>query len=112
MALTTCQITHTFKNSDGSAGSGSVDFKLSKRITNGTVSVLPGTVINVPLDGTGAISASLYSNADTATIPTDSQYLVTFRLAGASEEEFAIVVPATAGPVDLGSLLPQNTTGG
>lgn len=112
MGLTTCVVTHTFKNSDGSAGSGSVDFLLSKRVTNGSVSVLPGTVINVTLDNTGAISASLYSNSDALTIPTDSQYLVTFRLAGASQEQFAITVPVGPGPVDLGSLLPQNTTGG
>lgn len=112
MALTATTVTHTVLNSDGTAGSGSITFMLSKRITNGSTTILPAAPITANLNGSGALSVSLYSNVDTGTVPGDSQWLVAFRLAGASEEQFAITVPIGPGTVDLGSLLPQNTTGG
>ena len=111
MALSSCQIVHQFNNADGTAASGSVSFLLTKRLTNSGTSIIPASV-TVNLNGTGGLSASLYSNVDAGTTPGDSEYMVTFRLLGGQQEEFAIVVPVGPGPVDLGSLLPTNTTGG
>ena len=111
MALTQATVTHTFKNPDGTAASGKVSFELTKRLSNGTQTVVPGEVV-AALDGTGAISATLYSTVDAGTVPTDSQWICTLRLLGVGLETFSIVVPAGGGNVDLATLLPQVGTGG
>jgi hypothetical protein len=113
VSLTTRTITHTVQNADGTAGSGTITFTLSKRITNGSTTVLPAPVV-ATLNGSGAISVNLYSNQDTGTFPADSTYRVDFRLlyAGSQEETFYITVPVGPGTTDLGSLLPANQYGG
>lgn len=110
MGLTTTTVTHTVLNADGTAGSGTLIFSLTKRVTNGSTSVLPAPV-SATLNGSGQLSVVLYSNVDPATVPTDSQYRVDFHLsyAGSQVETYYIQVPVGPGPVDLGSLLP---TGG
>lgn len=115
MSLSTVTVTHSVKNADGTAGSGTVIFTLSKRITNGTTTILPAPVA-VTLDSSGNLSALLYANNDPSSTPNDSQYRVDFHLAyaGSEQESFWIVVPYTSagGSIDLGSLLPQPTIGG
>ena len=109
MAVTSRTITHKFTNADGTPGSGSVTFRLTKRITNGAQTYGPGT-ITATLDNSGNLSQSLLANDDTGTFPVDSQWLATFRVLGWDVEEFAITVPsAGSGAVDLGTLLPTVT---
>jgi hypothetical protein len=105
VSFTTVTITHSFLNADGTPGSGEVKFTLTQRMTNGSQSVLPASV-TASLNGTGNLSASLWSNSDTGTSPTGAQYRVDMLLQGASEEQFFITVPSGVGTVDLGGLLP------
>ena len=116
MALTSVTVTHTFENPDGTPASGSVTFALTKRMTNGTQTVVPGEV-TAPLDASGHLSAALWANNDTGTSPGDAQYACTFRIAtsGApcTDGPFFITVPSGLGSsVDLGTLLPQDGIGG
>jgi len=109
--LSQATVTHSFKNADSTAASGAVTFTLTKRITNGTTSVVPAEV-TATLNGSGQLSQLLYANNDAGTVPGDSQWRVDFRILGASEETFFITVPTGGGSVDLGSLLPQQPQGG
>lgn len=111
MSFSTCLITHTFENADGTPASGTIEFTLSKRITNGTTTLVPASV-TANLNSQGQLSQALTSNVDQGTVPTDSQWRVDFRILGASPETFFIVVPTGGGSADLGSLLPQGPLGG
>lgn len=106
MAFSTATVTHQFSNADGTPASGSVTFNLTRRMTNGGTTILP-TEVTASLNGTGAISATLTSNADAGTTPTDAQWRVTFRILGCDLEQFYIVVPTGGGTIDLGALLPE-----
>jgi hypothetical protein len=105
VSFSTSEITHTFVNADGTPASGSVTFTLAKPMTNGTTTIVPAS-ITANLNGSGALSQELTSNADTGTIPTDSQWRVDLRILGAEEVTFFIVVPTGGHATDLGSLLP------
>ena len=111
MAFSQATITHTFQNADGTPGSGSVTFQLSKRMSNGTIDILPGE-ITANLNGSGVLSQALTANNDPGTIPTDATWIVTLRLLGDSTATYSIVVPTGGGTVDLATLLPQNPQGG
>ena len=115
MAFTTRTITHTFQGADGSAATGSVTFRLTKRMTNGTVSILPAE-ITANLDASGNLSQVLTSNQDQGTFPLDAQWEIDWRMASASgspvTETFYITVPPGPGSSDLGILLPQQPIGG
>lgn len=105
MAFSSAVVTHSFTNADGTPASGSITFTLTGRMTNGTNTIVPAS-ITANLDGSGNLSQALASNLDTGTDPADTQWRVDWRVLGAQEETFFIVVPATGGTVDLGSLLP------
>lgn len=111
MSFSQTTITHTFTNADGTPASGIVEFVLSKRITNGSTTIIPASV-SAPLDATGHLSQTLTANDDPGTVPIDSQWRMDLRLQGADVETFWITVPAGTGTVDLGSLLPQQPDGG
>lgn len=112
MAFTTVTITHQFQNADTTPASGTITFQLSKRMTNGTLTVVPAEVI-ATLNGSGQLSQALTANNDAGTVPGDAEWLVTFRIQGASQDgPFAITVPSGGGTVDLGSLLSQQPIGG
>lgn len=111
MAFTTQTITHKFENADGTAASGSIEFTLSGRMTNGTTTIIPAS-ITANLDSNGNLSQALTSNSDAGTVPTDQQWRVDIRLLGASEEQFWITVPVGPGTTDLGPLLSQSPLGG
>lgn len=112
MSLTVQTITHTFLNADTTPASGTVSFRLSKRMTNGNTTVIPTTVV-ATLNASGQLSQALYANTDATTFPGDAQWIVTIRLLGpdgSHPEEYAITVPSTGGPtIDLGTLLPTVT---
>lgn len=113
MAFSQVTVTHQVTNADGTPGQGTIIFTLTKRMTNGTDTILPmPQAFN--LDATGHLSALLYANNDSGTQPEDSQYRVDLRLSypGASEETFFITVPTNGGSVDLGTLLPTDQYGG
>lgn len=110
MSFTMCTVTHSFENIDGTPGSGTVSFWLSKRMTNGTQTFVPSEV-GASIASDGSLSQALPSNADPDTIPADAMYRVDIRVQGAEQESFFITVPATAS-VDLGTLLPQQPLGG
>lgn len=114
MAFSTRTITHSFEGADGSAASGSVTFQLSKRMTNGSTTVLPAEITANLV--AGALSQVLTANTDTGTIPQDAQWRVDWRISSATgspvTETFWIVVPAGSGSIDLGTLLPQMSDGG
>lgn len=112
MAFSQATITHTFTNGDSTPASGTVTFWLSKRMTNGTTTIVPAEVTST-LNVSGQLSVSLYANNDAGTSPTDAQWEVTLRILGASVEgPYPITVPTGGGTVDLGSLLPQQQYGG
>lgn len=111
MAFTKRTITHKVLEPSGAPASGTFEFTLSKRITNGTETVVPGPV-SATLNSSGELSVELPSNVDVGTTPGDSQYRLDWRLVGADPETFWIVVPTGPGTTDLGSLLPKETPGG
>jgi hypothetical protein len=88
---------------DGTPASGTVTFGLSKRMTNGTDSIMPGEVV-ATLSGSGQLSQALASNADAGTAPADAQWRCDIKIAGAESETYWLTIPATAS-ADLGSLL-------
>src|SRR5947209_1168496 len=102
MAFTSATITHTFLNPDTTPASGSVIFTLTKRMTNGTTSVMPGVTITAALSGAGALSQALYANNDTGTVPTDAQWRVDIRVGNEDDGPYYITVPTGGGSVDLG----------
>jgi len=111
MAFTQATITHTFLNADGTPASGEITFTLTKRMTNGTQTIIPSTV-TAAVSATGTLSQLLWSTQDPGTWPQDAEYRVDFRLLGAEQEQFYVGVPSGGGTVDLGSLLPQEPQGG
>lgn len=111
MSFTEAEIEHTFKNADLTAGSGSVTFTLTKRMTNSGVTIVPAT-ITANLNSEGKLAQKLTANDDTGTVPEDVQWRVDFRVLGDQADTFYIRVPSGGGKVDLGSLLPDQPTGG
>jgi hypothetical protein len=80
-------------------------------MTNGSTTIIPAE-ITANLNASGQLSQSLTSNVDALTVPQSTEWAVDFRILGASQETFSITVPPGPGPVDLGSLLPQQPIGG
>lgn len=111
MSFSKATIVHRFENADGTAASGSITFQLSKRITNGNITLVPAS-ITANLNGSGELSQELTSNVDTGTNPTDSQWRMDWRILGAQEETFYIIVPTGGGTVELAKLLPEQPLGG
>lgn len=85
-------ITHSIENADGTAASGVVAFTLTQQMTNGTKTIVPAP-ISASLNGSGNISQALTSNFDFGTVPTGAQWRVDFRILGADQSSFFIVVP-------------------
>lgn len=112
MAFTQATITHTFTNPDSTPASGSVTFTLSKRMTNGTISIVPGVTVTIGLSSSGQLSQVLYANTDAGTVPSDAQWRVDIRVNNTEDGPYWITVPAGGGSVDLGALLPQAPDGG
>lgn len=113
MSFSSCTITHNFENADGTAASGSITFGLTKRMTNGTTTIVPAE-ITANLNGSGALSQALTANNDPGTLPADAQWRVDFRILSSGApvtETFFITVPTGGGSADLGSLLPQEPYG-
>jgi hypothetical protein len=104
-------VTHTFSNADLTPASGSIEMSLTKRMTCGSTTIVPAS-ITANLNSEGKLSQALTANNDAGTVPEDSQWRVDFRILGAEQETFYIVVPTGGGTVDLGSLLPQQPQGG
>ena len=111
MSFTQTTVTHSVLNADQTPASGSIEFTLSKRVTNGSTTIVPAS-ITANLNSSGQLSQALTSNVDAATVPVDSQWRVDFRILGAQQETFWVVIPVGPGTVDLGSLLPQQPLGG
>ena len=106
MAFTARTVTHTFANADGTAGSGTVKFTLTKMMTNGTTSMVPASV-TANLNSSGVLSQSIACTNDVGTVPTDALWRVDLNILGDSEQSFFVAVPTGAGPLDLGGLLPS-----
>ena len=105
MAFTSASVTHTFTNADGTPASGVVEFTLSARMANSGTSIAPNSV-TYSLSSSGALSATLTSNVDSATVPQTTNWKVDMRILGAPEETDFICVPSGGGTYDLGALLP------
>jgi hypothetical protein len=106
VSFTQSTITHTFTNADGTPASGSIEFTLTKMMTNGVNSIVPAS-ITANLDASGDLSQALTSNGDTGTSPTDAQWRVDIRILGAQNVTEFIVVPTGGGSIDLATLLPS-----
>ncbi len=111
MSFTHATITHSFENADGTPASGAITFTLTKRMTNGALTIVPAE-ITASLSPEGKISQTLTSNKDAGTVPEDTEWRVDFRVLGAPTETFFITVPSGGGEHDLGSLLPNQPIGG
>lgn len=105
MSFTAANLTHVFLNGDATPAAGSVTAILSGRMTNSGATIMPSEV-TATLDGSGALSITLTSTMDAATIQTNVQWVLTIRLTGLPAETFTINVPAGGGTIDLGTLLP------
>lgn len=112
MAFTLVTVTHTFTTASGSPASGTVEFSLSKRMTNSGVSIMPGAPVTATLDENGALSQQLAANTDTDTNPMDAQWRVDIRIGPEDDGPYWIVVPSTSSTVDLGALLPTHPQAG
>lgn len=111
MSFTQATITHTFLNPDGTPASGQIVFTLTKRMTNGTQSIVPGVTVTAALNASGQLSQTLYANDDTGTIPADSQWRAQIYVNNADDGPYFLTVPTGGGTVDLGTLLPANPSG-
>lgn len=105
MAFTQCTLSHEFTNPDGTPASGTIELTLSKRMTNGTSTIVPGSVTTT-LNGSGQVSVSIASNSDDGTVPTDAQWRCDLRIAGAEPVTYWLTVPAEAS-ADLMALLSE-----
>lgn len=104
-------ITHTFTNANQTPASGSVEFTLTKRMSQPGQTITPGS-ITATLDAEGNLSQALTANTDPGTIPQDAQWKVGLYILGAEEETYFITVPTGGGTIDLMSLLPQQPNAG
>lgn len=111
MAFTSATVSHSVSNADLTAASGSIEFTLTKRMTNGTTTIVPAS-ITANLSASGQLSQLLTANNDAGTTPGDAMWRVDFRILGAQQETFFITVPSGGGTVDLGTLLSQQPLGG
>lgn len=109
MSFSTSTVVHTFQNPDGSPATGEVAFSLTKGMSNGSITVVPSTVV-ASLEDTGDLSQVLTSNVDPGTDPPDSRWRVDLRLDGMPVQTYFITVPSGGGTVDLGTLLPTDGT--
>jgi hypothetical protein len=105
MSFTSCSLTHSFSNPDGTPASGTAEFTLTKRMTNGTTTIVPGSV-TASLNGAGQLAQALAANSDPATLPPDAQWRMDLRIAGAEPAQYWLTVPAQAS-ADLMSLLTE-----
>jgi hypothetical protein len=107
MAATEVTVTGTFRNEDGTAASGTLQFQLSSAIANSDVVVSP-VPVTVTLNALGSFSLPLAANDDAATTPAGTSYTVLERITSSSNREYSIVVPSAApgGTVDLSTLMP------
>jgi hypothetical protein len=105
--FTRATVTHTFTNADGTAASGSLEFTLEAAMTNGSVTLVPGTHASAQLDSSGNVSQELASTQDPDTF---SQGLAAWRcderIAGAPVRSYTFAVPSGGVSVDLGTLMP------
>jgi hypothetical protein len=115
MAFTQVTVTHTFENADGTTPTGSVTFRLTERMTNGTTTIEP-IEITATLTS-GVLSQVLFANDDTATVPgpnntggdlAPAQYMCTIRLGTyQAVETYYFTLPHADSPtVDLFTLFP------
>ena len=113
MAFTAPQITHSFDNADGTAGSGAIKFTLLGRITNSGTTLVPSS-ITANLSGTGGLAQAVTSTLDPGTWPTGVMWRIDIAILGASEESFVVPVPPvqtdTAAVVTNGSAIVQLST--
>ena len=110
MSLTYSTVTHQYQNADQTPASGTVEFTLSEAITNGSVTLVPGTHLSSQLDASGNLSQRLASTLDTGTISEGlAQWRVDERIAGAGVRSYDIAVPSGGVTVDLGALMPFST---
>lgn len=110
MSFSSPTISHTFINADGTPASGTVQFTLSKRMTNGSSSYVPAS-ISANLNSSGVLSQAVPSNLDPGTYPTDSEWRVDIRIMGCPEEQVVGQVPPllteTNGSTTAGSPIVQ-----
>lgn len=108
MAFTFATLTHQFPTINGANAIGEVTFTLVEEMSNGADTYAEGSVIEETLSA-GALSATVPSNVDTGTVPTipQPQWRVDIRIVGSPVQTFFITVPASAGTIDLFTLIPS-----
>lgn len=111
MSFSQATITHKFTNANLTPASGSIEFTLTKRMSQAGQTITPGS-ITATLDASGNLSQALTANNDAGTIPGDAQWRVDFRILGMDAESYFVTVPTGGGTIDLYTLLPQNPIGG
>lgn len=111
MAFTHKKLQEVFKNADGTAASGALQFTLLKRMTQPGETIVPSTITS-NLNTSGELSVEVTSTEDSETVPTDARWRVDYRILGDAAESFEIKVPAGSGTVNLSTLLPNQPIGG
>lgn len=109
ISFSTATITHMFEQADGTAASGSIEFTLTKRMSQSGVTIVPSTITATLVSG--ALSQQLTANNDPGTIPGDATWRVDIRL-DSDPLTYYITVPTGGGTIDLYSLLPQGPDSG
>ena len=110
--FTKAKISEKFSNVDGSTTQGHVVLTLTKRMSNGSETIVPSEIEALINESTGEISVELPANNDAGTVPEDAKYRVDLRIVGDERQSYYIEVPPGGGSYTLSELLPQGVLGG
>ena len=104
MAITQIAVTATYKNPDGTAATGTVDFTpFAPLQSSGSNLIIPSTTTGTLAAGT--FTVTLYATDDADTSPEGAVYEVVEHIAGAVERSYLIEIPNT-GAVNLADIAP------
>ena len=116
MAFTQQTLFHRYMNADGTPAAGSIEFTLSEAMSNGGITITPGSHISAPLDASGNVSSVANASAAVLTSTQDpgtqSQGVPTWRcderISGAPVRTWFFELPPGPATVDLQTYMPSN----
>src|SRR3546814_69711 len=110
MARTQVTLSGTYKNPDGSACSGEVNFRLAAPILDrGGDVIVASSVERVLLDVNGAFSVVLYATEGIDLDPTGNAYVVEELIDGAPRRTYEVAIPASPTTADLADYVPTTS---
>jgi len=113
LSFTLITVTAKYRKEDGTAAAGSVSFRLSSPLVDGSTNEMRSPVpVEATLDAAGSISVSLTATNDPTTTPTGVTYRVNERITGAEFRTYSITVPydSAGATLDLADAVPVTNT--